>query len=72
LKQVITDAQAAEDAAAAALKRGDLAEYAVQQKRVQRDLNRIADLAGTAEIAVTPPTATASPTPTTTTTSGSG
>jgi len=68
LSQVIADAQAAERAADKALKRGDLAAYAAQQKRVQRDLNRIAALLNSQTHAF--PAATATPTPTATSTVG--
>jgi uncharacterized membrane protein (UPF0182 family) len=77
LRTAIAQAQAAETAADAALKRGDLAAYAADQRKVQRALDRIASLVGSAAQAktvLTPstpatPTAPATPTPTPTATS---
>jgi uncharacterized protein len=48
LRQAIADAQAAEAAAQAALRRGDFARYGIEEKKLQRALGRIAAAAGTA------------------------
>jgi len=64
LKQAIADAQAAEVAAQAALRRGDFAQYGAEEKKLQQALNRIAAAAGTSSTKVSPsPTATPSTAP---------
>ncbi len=64
LKQAISDAQAAEAAAQAALRRGDFAQYGVEENKLQQALNRIAAAAGTSSTKVSPsPTSTPSTSP---------
>jgi hypothetical protein len=68
LAQAIAAAQRAENAAQAALRRGDFAEYGVQERKLQQALNRIASAAaktkGANAIPVPPTTPTPSATPT--------
>jgi hypothetical protein len=65
LKQAISDAEAAETAAQAALRRGDFAQYGVEERKLQQALNRIAAAAGTTKTPTpgTPPSSTPSTSP---------